>query len=255
MIQLKSPKQIERIRESSKILVETFRFINKFIQTGIKLVEIDKEIEKFIRSKKATPSFKGFKGFPGSACISINEEIVHGIPDNRKLENGQIVGIDIGVNYDGYFSDAAYTFKIGEVDLEINKLLKITKESLYLGIEAAKCGERLSNISHAIQKHADSNNFSVVRELVGHGVGLDVWELPQVPNYGNPGKGPKLREGMVLAIEPMLNLGTYDIETKEDGWTIVTKDRKPSAHFEHTIVINRDNTQILTEGIGENSFN
>ena len=170
------------------------------------------------------------------------------------MKNGQIVGLDIGVNYDGYFSDAAFTFKIGEVEPEIDKLLKVTKESLYLGIKEARCGERLSNISHAIHKHGESNQLSVVRELVGHGVGLDVWELPQIPNYGNPGKGPKLREGMVLAIEPMFNLGTFDIETKNDGWTVVTKDRKPSAHFEHTIVIDKDETQILTEGIGENSF-
>lgn len=254
MIQLKSPQQIEKIRESSRILVETFKFIEKNVHAGMKLIEIDKEVENFIRSKKAVPSFKGFKGFPGSACISVNEEIVHGIPDDRKLEKGQIVGIDIGVNHDGYYSDAAYTFKIGEVKPEIDKLLKITKESLYLGIKAAKCGDRLSNISSAIQEHADKNQLSIVRELVGHGVGLDVWELPQIPNYGTAGKGPKLREGMVLAIEPMFNLGAQDIETKEDGWTIVTKDRKPSAHYEHTIVINKDGTQILTEGIGENSF-
>ncbi len=254
MIQIKSKIQVDRIRESCRILVETFKVIGRNIKAGVKLIEIDKEIENFILSKKAVPSFKGFNGFPGSACISVNEEIVHGIPDKRVLKNGQIVGIDIGVNYDGYFSDAAYTFKIGEVEPEIDKLLKVTKESLYLGIKEAKCGKRLSNISHAIQKHGEANQLSVVRELVGHGVGLDVWELPQIPNYGNPGKGLKLREGMVLAIEPMFNLGTFDIETKKDGWTVVTKDRKPSAHFEHTIVIDKDETQILTEGIGENSF-
>ncbi len=254
MIQIKSKNQVDRIRESSRILVDTFKFIEKNIKAGVKLIEIDKEIESFIRSKKAVPSFKDFNGFPGSVCISVDEEIVHGIPDKRVLKNGQIVGIDIGVNYAGYFSDAAFTFKIGEVEPEIDKLLKVTKESLYLGIKEARCGERLSNISHAIQKHGESNQLSVVRELVGHGVGLDVWELPQIPNYGNPGKGLKLREGMVLAIEPMFNLGTFDIETKNDGWTVVTKDRKPSAHFEHTIVIDKDETQILTEGIGENSF-
>jgi len=252
MIQIKSKNQVDRIRESSRILVDTFKFIEKNIKAGVKLIEIDKEIESFIRSKKAVPSFKDFNGFPGSVCISVDEEIVHGIPDKRVLKNGQIVGIDIGVNYAGYFSDAAFTFKIGEVEPEIDKLLKVTKESLYLGIKEARCGERLSNISHAIQKHGESNQLSVVRELVGHGVGLDVWELPQIPNYGNPGKGLKLREGMVLAIEPMFNLGTFDIETKNDGWTVVTKDRKPSAHYEHTIVIDKDETQILTEGIGEN---
>ena len=172
-----------------------------------------------------------------------------GIPGSRKLEAGQIVGVDIGVNYKNYFSDAAYTFTIGKVSDEVQQLLQVARESLYKGIEKAIVGKRLSNISNAIQKHAESYNYSVVRELVGHGVGLDVWELPQVPNYGSLGKGPKLQAGMVLALEPMINLGEHDVETEDDGWTVVTKDRKMSAHFEHTIAITNDKTEILTEGI------
>ena len=249
MIQLKSAKQIEGIRKSSRILVETFQFIKELIKAGIKAIEIDREAEEFIRSKKAMPSFKGFRGFPGSVCISIDEEIVHGIPDSRELKKGQIVGIDIGVKYDGFFSDAAYTFMISDVDPQIERLVRTTRESLYKGIEAAHYGNRLTDISSAIQSHAEANDFHVVRELVGHGVGLDVWELPQVPNYGAAGKGPKLRPGIVLAIEPMLNIGTHAIETQEDGWTVVTKDRKPSAHFEHTIAITNNEAEILTEGI------
>jgi methionyl aminopeptidase len=249
MIQLKSAEQIEGIRISSRILVETFQFIKELIKAGIKAIEIDREAEEFIRSKKAVPSFKGFRGFPGSVCISIDEEIVHGIPDSRELIKGQIVGIDIGVKYDGFFSDAAYTFMISEVDPQIERLVRTTRESLYKGIEAAHYGNRLSDISNAIQSHAEANEFHVVRDLVGHGVGLDVWELPQVPNFGAAGKGPKLRPGMVLAIEPMLNIGTHAIETQEDGWTVVTKDRKPSAHFEHTIAITNNEAEILTEGI------
>jgi len=251
MIQLKSAEQIEGIRKSSRILVETFRHIKKFIHAEITTKEIDKEVEKFIHSRDAIPSFKGFNGFPASTCISVNEQVVHGIPDARKLKNGEIVGVDIGVNLNGFFSDAAYTFVIGEVSDEIKKLLKVTREALYKGIEKAKAGKRLSDISNAIQEHAEANNFSVVRELVGHGVGLNVWELPQVPNYGLPGKGPKLQNGMVLALEPMINLGDYEVETEEDGWTVVTKDRKMSAHFEHTIAITDHKTEIITEGIEE----
>ena len=249
MIQLKSQEQIAGIKESSRILVDTFRYIKKFIYAGIETKEINREADRYIRSKNAVPSFMGFNGYPASICVSINEQVVHGIPDSRKLENGQIVGIDIGVNYKGYFSDAAYTFIIGTVSDKIEKLLKVTLESLYKGIEKAKIGNRLFDISHAIQKHAESHGYSVVRELVGHGVGLNVWELPQVPNYGTPARGPKLQNGMVLALEPMVNLGGYEVETENDGWTVVTKDRSMSAHFEHTIAITDHVTEILTQGI------
>jgi methionyl aminopeptidase len=249
MIQLKTAEQIDGIKKSSRILVETFHHVKKFVVAGVKTKDIDKEVEKFIHSKGATPSFKGFNDFPASTCISINEQVVHGIPDSRMLEVGQIVGVDTGVNHKNYFSDAAYTFAIGKVSDEVQHLLQVTRESLYKGIGKAIVGKRLSNISNAIQKHAESHNYSVVRELVGHGVGLDVWELPQVPNYGSPGRGPKLQAGMVLALEPMINLGEHDVETEDDGWTVVTKDRKMSAHFEHTIAITNDKTEVLTEGI------
>ncbi len=251
MIQLKSAEQIEGIRESSRILVETFNYIKKFIRAGIKTKEIDREVDGFIRSKNAIPSFLDFNGYPASVCISINEQVVHGIPGSKILENGQIVGIDIGVNYNGFFSDAAYTYSIGTISQEIEQLLKVTRESLHKGIEKARAGNRLSDISHAIQKHVESFDYSVVRELVGHGVGLNVWELPQVPNYGTPARGPKLQSGMVLALEPMVNIGGSDVETEKDGWTVVTKDRSLSAHFEHTIVIMDNKTEILTEGIEE----
>jgi len=249
MIHLKSAEQIQGIRESCQILVETFLFIKKFIHPGIKTSEIDKEINHFIRLHKAVPSFKGFNGYPANSCISIDEQVVHGIPGSRRLEDGQIVGLDIGVNYQDYFSDAAYTFPVGKISEEKKKLIAVTRESLYKGIEQAKVGKRISDISHAVQKHVESCGFAVVRELVGHGVGLDVWEMPQVPNYGLPGKGTKLMSGMVLAIEPMVNLGTYEVETLDDSWTVVTKDRKCSAHFEHTVAILDHQTEILTEGI------
>lgn len=251
MIQLKTAEQIESIKKSCRILVETFQHVKPFVVAGVKTKDINKEVEKFIHSKGATPSFKGFNDFPAGACISINEQVVHGIPGSRKLEDGQIVGVDIGVNLNGYFSDAAYTFAVGNISDEVRNLLQVTREALYKGIEKAEAGKRLSNISHAIQKHAESYNYSVVRELVGHGVGLDVWELPQIPNYGLPGRGPKLQAGMVVALEPMINLGDYDVETEADGWTVVTRDRKMSAHFEHTIAIMENKTEVLTEGIGE----
>ena len=253
MMVLKTPDQIEKIRESSKILVETFQHVRKFIRPGVRTIEIDREVERFIRSRGGAPSFKGFHDYPASVCISIDEVVVHGIPGKRRLEGGQIVGIDIGVNYRGYFSDAAFTFAVGKISPEKLELLRVTHEALYRGIEQAKAGNRLSDISHAIQVHAESRGFSVVRELVGHGVGLDVWEMPQVPNYGAPGKGPKLVPGMVLALEPMVNMGTYEVLTESDGWTVVTRDRKPSAHFEHTIAITEKGTEILTEGIGGDS--
>ena len=251
MIRLKTAEQIKRIKESCRILVETFQYVQQFVQPGIKTIEIDREVENFIQAKHGIPAFKGFNGFPGSACISIDDQVVHGIPGQRKLENGQIVGVDIGINFNGYFSDSAFTFPVGKIDAAARRLLTITRESLYKGIEQAKVGNRLSGISHAIQVHAESNGYSVVRELVGHGVGLDVWEPPQIPNYGAPGKGIKLQSGMVVALEPMINIGDYDVETGEDDWTVVTVDGSLSAHFEHTIAITDNGTEILTEGVGK----
>lgn len=249
MIYLKSSEEIEQIRKASRILLNTFKVVEEHLHPGIKTIEIDQIIERYICSQGAKPSFKKFHGYPASSCISIDEQVVHGIPGQRRIEEGQIVGVDIGVEYQGYFSDAAKTYAIGLVSQLKKKLIEVTREALYVGIAQAKCGNRLSDISHAIQEHVERAGFSVVRELVGHGVGCDVWEEPQIPNYGPPGKGPKLKEGMVLAIEPMVNAGSFEVYTENDNWTVVTADGQPSAHFEHTIAIFRDHTEILTNGL------
>ena len=248
MIIIKSPREIEQIRKSSKILIETFRLVDSLIETGIETKKIDKEVERFIRSNGAKPAFKGYRGFPASACISIDEQVVHGIPDKRKLISGQIVGIDIGVEYNNYFSDAAKTYVIGEIPASTRKLIDTTKEALNRGIQQAKVGNRLSDISHAIQKCVEAAGFSVVRDLVGHGVGKDLHEDPQIPNFGKPNRGPRLKQGMVLAIEPMVNMGGYKVRFEKDKWTVKTADGLPSAHFEHTIAITNSGVDILTNG-------
>ncbi len=249
MILIKTPHEIDLIRESCRILVDTFKEVEGHIKPGIKTIELDRIAERYIRSRGGVPSFKGFHGFPGTACISIDEQVVHGIPGNRRLEEGQIVGVDMGVIFKGYYSDAARTYPVGRVSELKEKLMTVTREALWRGIEQARAGNRVGDISHAIQTYVESFGFSVVRELVGHGVGKDVWEEPQIPNYGSPGKGPRLRTGMVLALEPMVNAGTHEVFTESDGWTVVTADRKPSAHFEHTIALFEDHTEVLTEGI------
>lgn len=249
MIIIKTPSEIDLIRESCEILVETFKEVEGHLKPGISTKEIDKIAEKYIHSRGGVPSFKGFHGFPATVCISIDEQVVHGFPGNRHLEEGQIVGIDMGVIYKGYYSDAARTYPIGKVSELKKKLMDVTKEALWRGIEQARVGNRVSDISHAVQTYVESFGFSVVRELVGHGVGKDVWEEPQIPNYGKPGKGPRLRAGMVIAIEPMVNAATYEVRTESDNWTVVTADGKPSAHFEHTIALFEDHTEVLTEGI------
>ena len=249
MILIKTPHEIDLIRESCRILVDTFKEVEGHIKPSIKTIELDRIAERYIRSRGGVPSFKGFHGFPGTACISIDEQVVHGIPGNRRLEEGQIVGVDMGVIFKGYYSDAARTYPVGRVSELKEKLMTVTREALWRGIEQARVGNRVGDISHAIQTYVESFGFSVVRELVGHGVGKDVWEEPQIPNYGSPGKGPRLRTGMVLALEPMVNAGTHEVFTESDGWTVVTADRKPSAHFEHTIALFEDHTEVLTEGI------
>ncbi len=249
MIIIKTPREIDLIRESCHILVDTFKEVEGHIKPGIKTIELDQIAERYIRSRGGVPSFKGFHGFPGTACISIDEQVVHGIPGERRLKEGQIVGVDMGVIYKGYYSDAARTYPVGQVTELKQKLMKVTREALWRGIEQARVGNRVGDISHAIQMYVESFGFSVVRELVGHGVGKDVWEEPQIPNYGSPGRGPRLRTGMVLALEPMVNAGTHEVFTESDGWTVVTADRKPSAHFEHTIALFEDHTEVLTEGI------
>ncbi|MBD3289965.1 type I methionyl aminopeptidase [candidate division KSB1 bacterium] len=248
MIIIKSPREIELIRKSCRIVVKTFELVGRLLKPGVKTIEIDEAVTDYIQSQGARPAFKGYRGYPASVCVSIDDQVVHGIPDRRKLESGQIVGIDIGVQLDEYFGDAARTFAIGEISPKRQKLLKITEEALYKGIDKAVEGNRLSDVSHAIQKHVENANFSVVRDLVGHGIGRKLHEDPQVPNYGKPNHGPRLKEGMVLAIEPMVNAGGYQVRTSDDNWTIYTQDGSPSAHFEHTIVITRDKPEILTKG-------
>ncbi len=248
MIPIKNEREIELMRISSLITAEAFINLRSLIKPGVTTARLNKEIEKFIHSKKARPAFKGLYGFPASACISVNDEVVHGIPSNeRTLKEGDIVSIDIGVEKNGYFGDSAFTFPVGEIDDAKKSLLIITLEALYLGIEKAKEGNRLQDISHAIQTHAELNGYGVVRELVGHGIGKTLHEEPQVYNFGQPNRGPLLKAGMVLAIEPMINLGGRHVMTMDDGWTVVTRDGKPSAHFEHTVLIGNGKPEILTE--------
>jgi methionyl aminopeptidase len=248
MIFIKSRDEIEKIRACNKIIVEIFEYIKDFIKPEISTAEIDKEIENFILGRKAKPAFKGLYGFPASSCISVQDEIVHGIPSTkRKLKKGEIVGIDIGVEMGGYYGDAAYTFAVDGVDKDIDKLIKVTEESLYKGIEKALNSNRIGDISYAIQSHVEKNKFSVVRELVGHGVGKRPHEDPQIPNFGDPNKGIKLKNGMVLAIEPMVNMGSHEVYFAEDKWTVKTVDGLPSAHFEHSVAITKNGPDILSK--------
>ncbi len=250
MIIIKSHREIELIRKSCRILVDTFEYIEKMVGPGIETIEIDRAVEDFIRSRDAKPAFKGYRGFPASVCISIDDEVVHGIPSKRKLRAGQIVSVDIGVEFQHYFGDGAKTYIIGEIPERTRKLLTVTQEALYKGIEAATTDNRLSDISNAIQIHAELAGFSVVRALVGHGVGRKLHEEPQIPNYGPPNRGPRLKPGMVLAIEPMVNMGEYEVSFDEDDkWTVRTIDGLPSAHFEHTVAITENGADILTDGL------
>ena len=235
------------MRISSRIVAETFEYISAFIKPGITTHEIDERIERFVRKKGGYPAFKGLYGFPASACISIDEEVVHGIPSaKRVLKEGQIVSIDVGVRFNGFYGDSAYTFAVGEVSEEKRRLMQVTWEALFKGIEQAKVGNRLQDISATIQEYAESHGYSVVRELVGHGIGKKLHEDPQVPNYGKRGRGPLLKAGFTLAIEPMINMGTEKVYTLSDNWTIVTADHKPSAHYEHTVLLLDGEPEILT---------
>ncbi|KAB2489904.1 type I methionyl aminopeptidase [Priestia endophytica] len=247
MIICKTPRELEIMREAGRIVALTHQELQKHIKPGITTKELDRIAEKIIRQHDAEPSFKGYNGFTGSICASVNEELVHGIPGDRKLNDGDIISIDIGAYYNGYHGDSAWTYAVGSVSEEAEKLLKVTEESLYKGLEKAMPGDRLSNISHAIQTYVEEHGLSVVREYVGHGVGQDLHEDPQIPHYGPPNKGPRLRPGMVLAIEPMVNAGSRYVKTLADGWTVVTQDKKYCAHFEHTIAIVEDGYEILTK--------
>lgn len=247
MIILKSDKEIGYLRDAGQIVAETFVEIKKAIKPGVTTLELDQIAEKYIKSRGAIPAFKGYHGFPGNICASVNEEVVHGIPGLRKLKNGDNVSIDIGAVINGYNGDSAVTLPVGEVDAEMQKLLDVTEQSLYKGIEQAITGNRLSDISHAVQSYAEKYGYGVVRDYVGHGIGRNMHEDPQIPNYGNPGRGPRLKSGMTLAIEPMINMGTFEVKALDDGWTVVTLDRKPSAHFEHSVAITDNGPEILTK--------
>jgi len=248
---IKSDKEIELIRESCKIVRDVLIYLKTFIKVGAKTSELDSIAEEFILSKDGYPAFKGYgrrkNKFPASLCISINEEVVHGIPsDSRILNDGDIVSIDVGVKKNGYFGDGAYTFEVGNVSEKKKRLIKITEESLYKGIEKAIDGNTINDISCAVQNYVEGSGFGVVRELVGHGIGKNLHEEPPIPNFYSPGNTLKLNKGMVLAIEPMVNYGSFSVITKEDGWTVVTSDGEPSAHFEHTILITNGKPEILT---------
>jgi methionyl aminopeptidase len=247
MIILKSEREINYLRDAGRVVAETLVEVKKAVKPEITTLELDKIAEKYIKGRGAIPAFKGYHGFPGNICTSVNEEVVHGIPGLRKLKNGDNVSIDIGAVINGYNGDAAITVAVGEVDAELQQLLDVTEESLYKGIEQAVVGNRLSDISHAVQTYSEKHGYGVVRDYVGHGIGRSMHEDPQIPNYGIPGRGPRLKSGMTLAIEPMINRGTYEVKTLDDGWTVVTQDGKRSAHFEHTIAITGDKPEILTK--------
>lgn len=246
MIHYKTSEEVQLIKQSAEILGKAHGEIAKYIKEGVKTSFLDKIAEEYIRDHQGVPSFKGYNGFPASLCISVNEVVVHGFPGEYVLKDGDIISVDCGVFHQGFHSDSAYTYPVGEVSPKIISLLKATKESLYLGIEKAVYGNRIGDIGNAIQKYVEAKGYTVVRELVGHGLGRNLHEAPEVPNYGKKGSGPLLKEGMVIAIEPMINLGTRNVVQEKDGWTIRTADRKPSAHYEHTVAVFKDRTEVLT---------
>jgi methionyl aminopeptidase len=246
MIYYKTIEEIERIRESSLLVARTLAEVAKRIGPGVTSLELDKLAEEFIRDHGAIPAFKGYNGFPASLCVSPNSEVVHGIPNNKPFKEGDIVSVDCGVLKNEYYGDSAYTFPIGDVSDAVRSLLRVTKESLYQGINAAVEGKRLQDISFEIQTYCESHGYSVVRELVGHGIGRKLHEAPEVPNFGKRGSGPKLKQGLVIAIEPMINMGRKNVLHGKDGWTITTQDGLPSAHFEHTIAVGKDKAEILS---------
>ena len=247
MVYTRSEREINMISKSCQIVADTIEILSEYVIAGASLIDLDNKAEEYIVSCGARPAFKGYMGFPSTLCISIDDAVVHGLPHEGYLREGQIVGIDCGAELNGYYGDHAKTFAVGEISDEKNNLMQITKESLYKGIEQAKPGNYVGDIGHAVQSHAESYGYSVVRELVGHGIGEKLHEEPQVPNYGNPNQGYKLHAGMCIAIEPMINLGSKEVYTAKDGWTIFTMDGQVSAHFEHTIAIKEDGPHILSE--------
>ncbi len=246
MIKLKSINEINGIRESCKFLAETHLEIEKLVDTGITTKELDSFARNFIEKRGGKPAFLNYMGYPASLCTSVNEVVIHGIPSNRKLKVGDIISLDLGISYKGFFSDAAVTLPVGKISKEAEKLIRITKESLFLAIEKAVIGNRIHDISRAVYAHAKNENYGVVRDFCGHGVGFSPHESPQVPNYVGSGPNPRIKKGMVLAIEPMINLGVDDVRVLEDEWTVLTMDNKLSAHWEHTVAVFEDHTEILT---------
>ena len=246
MIAIRESEEIALLRESGRIVAEALDLAERMIRPGVTTGALDREIERFIRDEGGTPEFKGFHGYPASICASVNEVVVHGIPGERELREGDIIGVDVGVRKSGYIGDGARTFPVGEIRHEARRLMDVTQQALMNGLAAASDGRHLSDVSNAIQTTAEANGYSVVRELAGHGVGREMHEPPEVPNYGPPGRGPVLRSGMVIAVEPMINAGGAAVRTLPDGWTVVTADASLSAHFEHSVVVTGDGVDILT---------
>jgi methionyl aminopeptidase len=247
VIVLKSPREVELIRRGGHILDDVVAMLRGTVQAGMSTLEIDEEVESFIVGRGARPAFKGYRGFPATACVSINEEVVHGIPSaHRRLKEGDIVGLDLGCIVDGYYADCAFTMAIGDIPPRVQQLLDVTRHSLEDAIEQCRPGRRLSDVSHAVQAHVEAHGFGVVRAFVGHGIGRALHEDPQIPNFGDPGRGPQLKPGMVLAIEPMVTMGTWEVRILEDGWTAVTRDGSLAAHFEHTVAVTENGPDVLT---------
>lgn len=239
-------EEISTIRKSNQIVAKILAELGRMIIPGVQTKELDEHAELRVKEMNAVPAFKGYRGYPASLCTSINEEIVHGIPSSRRLRDGDIISLDFGVLYEGYYGDAAVTYPVGEITPKTRKLIKAAEETFYKGMEQMKPGKRISDISFAIQSHVESQGFSVIRTFVGHGIGLSLHEEPQVPNFGQPGRGPKLKSGMVLAIEPMIAMGDWDVEILDDNWTAITRDRSLSAHYEHTVAITQKGPEILS---------
>lgn len=246
MIPIKSKEDLKMLKKSGKILAEILQRLKEFIQVGISTIEIDRLAEGLVRKKNAIPAFKGYRDFPANICTSINEEVVHGIPSSRRLKDGDIISLDLGINYKGYFSDAAITSAVGQIDASREKLIAITRNALSEGIKEMRINNHVSDISYAIQTYVEKHGFSVVRQFVGNGIGRSLHEAPEIPNFGLPHQGEVLKNGMVFAIEPMVNMGTWECKILDNGWTAVTKDGLPSAHFEHTVAITDEGPQILT---------
>lgn len=247
MIIIKSQDEIEKIAKACRIVAQVLKDLKGIVKPGITTREIEEFVDRTLAEKGAIPAFRGYRNYPSSVCTSVNDQVVHGIPSNLKLKEGDIVSVDLGVYLDGFYGDGAITLPVGKIGPGAERLLRVTEEALYKGIEKARPGNRVSDISSAIQRYVESHGYSVVRTFVGHGIGRSLHEEPQVPNYGTPGHGPRLREGMTLAIEPMVNEGTYEVRILDDGWTAVTADGRLSAHYEHTVAITKNGARILTK--------